>query len=235
MTKNAKKIRRRAIKRAEAWLRARESPRFHMFLIVSATGAAAFFFSFLMLNTGLHIMWIRYPLAVGLAYLVFLALLRVWLSYEESRKSPLTFENAWDAGDGAVEVSDAVIGEMDAVGSSPDSAGDVAGALDPDEWTFVIIALAAVCGVFLAVLYVVWTAPVLLAEVLVDGLVMSRLYKKLKIADQSFWMFGVLRRTWLPALLVAVFFAIIGFIMQQIAPDAISIGPVISHVVGKYS
>ena len=52
--------------------------------------------------------------------------------------------------------------------------------------------------------YLVWTGPALLAEGLVDGLVMSRVYKTMKVAGQPYWMSGVLRRTWLPATLVAV-------------------------------
>jgi hypothetical protein len=71
VTETTHKLRRSALHRAEAWLRTQTSPRLHMALIVSATGAAALLFSFLMLRMGLGTMWIRYPLAVGLAYLFF--------------------------------------------------------------------------------------------------------------------------------------------------------------------
>lgn len=59
-----------------------------MLLILWGTGMAGFLLSFLLLRAGLSAMWLRYPLAVGLAYGVFLALLRVWLSYQESRQAP---------------------------------------------------------------------------------------------------------------------------------------------------
>jgi hypothetical protein len=125
-----------------------------MLMIVFATGAFGFLFSFLLLKAGVSAMWFRYPLAVG------------------------------------------------------------------------YIGVAA-C------LYVVWTGPGLLAEVLVDGVLMSRIYRRMRIAGQTYWMTGALRRTWIPACLIALFLAIAGFAMQKIDPDAKSIGPVIEHVSGR--
>src|SRR5215218_4647068 len=57
----------------------RGRPRVEMSLILAATGAAGFLASFAMLRLGLSLMWLRYGLAVLLAYAVFLLLLRVWL------------------------------------------------------------------------------------------------------------------------------------------------------------
>jgi len=100
LTQSTQKLRRNALKGAEAWLRTRTTPRLHMTLIVSATGAAAFLFSFLMLCAGLGAMGIRYSLAVGLAYVVFLLLLRFWLSYTTSNDSSVLSENLLDVADG---------------------------------------------------------------------------------------------------------------------------------------
>lgn len=202
-----------------------------MLLIVCATGAAAFLFSFLLLKAGLTIMYARYPLAIGLAYLVFLVLLRLWLNYESSA----TAADAFDVGDGFTQIPDAVASSLErGADSGGATAGDAAaGAFDLDELLFVIIAVAALAAGLLVCLYVVWSAPALLAEVLVDGVVMSRIYKKLKVGGQSYWVFGALRRTWIPAVLVALFFALAGFAMQRIEPNARSIGQVISYVTGK--
>ncbi|HJU39453.1 MAG TPA: hypothetical protein VJ724_07755, partial [Tahibacter sp.] len=63
---------RRAIERLE-------SPRLQMAVIVALTGAAGFAASSLLLFAGLHAMWLRYPLAVAVAYLAFLGLLWAWL------------------------------------------------------------------------------------------------------------------------------------------------------------
>jgi len=130
-------------------------------------------------------------------------------------------------------ISDAVIDSGDGADSGGEIASEVAGALDMDELIFVIIAAAAICAGLLVCVYVVWTAPALLAELLVDGWVMSRVYKKLKLIDQSHWISGALRRTWFPAVLVAVFFAIAGLFLQRIAPGAESFGDVVADLVRR--
>ncbi|HIJ65057.1 MAG TPA: hypothetical protein HPP77_03830 [Candidatus Hydrogenedentes bacterium] len=206
----------------------------HMFIIVSATGAAGFLASFVMLKAGVGSMCVRYPLAVGIAYLVFLALLRIWLSgcamFDDSQVGPV---DALQAVDALADASHAAASDVPSVEAGGATGGEALGALDMDEFLFIVIAVAALCAGFLVCLYVVWTAPALLAEVLVDGIVMCRVYKRLRINAQSYWLFGALRRTWFPVFLVALFFALAGFAMQQIVQDAKSIGPVISYIADK--
>lgn len=56
--------------------------RFHMSLILATAGLAAMLGNWIMLNgLGVHGMWIRYPIAVALAYLAFLAGVALWLRY----------------------------------------------------------------------------------------------------------------------------------------------------------
>jgi hypothetical protein len=50
-----------------------------MCLLVSLTGAAGFVTSYLLLRAGLIDMWVRYLASIGVAYLVFLVLLWLWL------------------------------------------------------------------------------------------------------------------------------------------------------------
>jgi hypothetical protein len=204
-----------------------------MLLIVTATGVCGFLFSFFLLKAGVSSMALRYPLAVGLAYLVFLTLLRLWLHCQTTGTDPVTNSDDFSVVDDVLDMPD--IESIPDHGAVPTdgSAADALGALDPDELFFVVLALAAICAGLLVCLYVVWTGPALLAEVLVDGLVMSRVYRRMKLAGQAYSMSGALRRTWLPVLFVAVFFAVAGFAMQKIDPDAKSIGPVLAHVLGK--
>ena len=54
-------------------------PRVQMFILVSLTGLAGFGASALMLVAGLETMAVRYALAMGAAYLVFLLLMCLWL------------------------------------------------------------------------------------------------------------------------------------------------------------
>jgi hypothetical protein len=55
--------------------------RFHMSLILAATTATALIASKLMLMAGLGMVLWRYPLALAAAYLAFLGLTRLWVSY----------------------------------------------------------------------------------------------------------------------------------------------------------
>jgi hypothetical protein len=57
----------------------RASPRAHMLVLVSLTAVAGFVASYLLLQAGLSTMALRYPLAVGVGYVVFLGLVRLWL------------------------------------------------------------------------------------------------------------------------------------------------------------
>lgn len=82
---------------------------------------------------------------------------------------------------------------------------------------------AAVCA------YVIWTAPVLFAEVLVDGVIMARIYRKMRIRTETGWGLSAIRRTWVPALLLVAFMAIAGIAMEHLAPGAHSIGAVVDH------
>ena len=56
-----------ALRRAEDWLHARGSPRFHMLLIVIVTGAFGFLFSFFLLHAGVIAMSL---LGLGMYYVV---------------------------------------------------------------------------------------------------------------------------------------------------------------------
>lgn len=76
-------------------------PRIQMALMVSATGSAGFFIDWLLLKAGLNRMSLRYALAVGLAYVVFLLLIRLWLVFHERRKARSeegSSSSSWDVG-----------------------------------------------------------------------------------------------------------------------------------------
>src|SRR5688572_17340395 len=57
----------------------RASPRLHMLVLVCVTALTGFATSYFLLHAGLTAMALRYPLAVGVAYVVFLGLVRLWL------------------------------------------------------------------------------------------------------------------------------------------------------------
>jgi uncharacterized PurR-regulated membrane protein YhhQ (DUF165 family) len=81
-----------------------------------------------------------------------------------------------------------------------------------------------------ASVYVVPIAPLLFAEVLVDGALSYALFHRLRRKqEQRHWLRSALRRTLLPFLATAVFLAAAGAAMQIHAPGARSIGQVMAH------
>jgi hypothetical protein len=97
--------------------------------------------------------------------------------------------------------------------------------LDLGEGCFwIIIPIAAIVGVVVAMFYVVYIAPLFLAEILVDALLLAGLYKRLKGVEPRHWLRSAVRRTLLPAVLATALFIAAGYLMGLVAPEARSLG-----------
>jgi hypothetical protein len=81
-------------------------------------------------------------------------------------------------------------------------------------------------GGLIASLYIVYIAPALLAEILVDGALVAGLYRRVKRLEQRHWLRAAVRQTLLPAVLVALFFTVAGYALQKAVPGAHTIGEV---------
>jgi hypothetical protein len=101
--------------------------------------------------------------------------------------------------------------------------------LDLEEGWLIVVAVVAILGGLIASLYIVYIAPALLAEILVDGVLVAGLYKRVKRIEQRHWLQTAVRRTLAPALVVALFFTAAGFAMQKFVPNAHSIGDIWKH------
>jgi hypothetical protein len=89
------------------------------------------------------------------------------------------------------------------------------------------LAVFAVIGSgFVAAAYVVWIAPALLAEVLLDAGLVVGLHGTLHSIEPRSWLGTTLRRTWRSAVVLVVFMAAFGFVAQTVIPEADSIGDV---------
>ena len=97
---------------------------------------------------------------------------------------------------------------------------------DSEGIGLIILAVAAVIAGFIATLYVVYIAPALLAEILVDAVLLRGLHKRVKNIERKHWLQTAVRQTLLPAILCAIFFAVAGGLLQIAVPDANSIGEV---------
>lgn len=100
-----------------------------------------------------------------------------------------------------------------------------------DGFFFILLAILAALGGLLCLAYVVYIAPVLLAEVALDAALVSAAYGRLRREDVEHWSGAVLRRTLVPAAILVIFMCVTGFAAQQFAPDARSIGGVVRALV----
>lgn len=244
-------------------------PRLQMSVLLALTGASGFLTSYILLKAGVGSMALRYPVAVMVAYGVFLLLLRVWLAIQKDDwgdasdlvdvgdLAEIAVDGVVRAGKGAEEGFSGGGGSFGGGGSSTSfqapaplasysqqapvavrsaSVGGQSGGgsgfsfnFDVDEPAALLVLLALLVlavAVLGAAFYVLWTAPVLLAEVLVDGLILGGLYRRLRKTEApGHWVFAAIRRTWIPALIVAALFSLAGHLLQKAAPEARSIGP----------
>lgn len=97
--------------------------------------------------------------------------------------------------------------------------------LDLDDGVKVlpVLAIIAIVAGLVACASVIWTAPQMMAELLVDGAVAGAAYQRLHASTRD-WTFDVARRTWLPATAIIVTFVLLGIAGHYFKPGADSIG-----------
>lgn len=246
------KTRERRIEMVQRRLLRRSIPRLQVSLILSLTALAGFLTSFILLRLDVIQMWLRYSVAILVAYGVFLLLLAIWLwlqrrsldidlldvnVFPEGSSGPgdsLKFGGGGDfggAGAGGSWQAEAPSSlSASSTGSGSSSRGVSVLDLDLDEGCLIVLAILALIGGIIAALYIVYIAPILLAEILVDGALIAGLYKRVKPIEQRHWLRAAVRRTLLPAVLAMLFFMIAGFAFQQAVPDARTIGDVWQNI-----
>ncbi len=231
---------------------AHEFPRGQLTLIIAGAGVAGFLTSVGLLAAGVHQMWIRYGVAVLGGYAGFLGLLRLWIALRRGWSLDLELpSHRAGANQGGGGLADLAAGgrsggagggahwdaQPRAFVASPRSSGGSMSAgwfgsvdLDLDDAWWLLVALVLVLAGAVAVVYVIYIAPVLLAEVALDAALVTTVYRRLRPHDVQHWSVGVIRRTWLPALVIALCLAGAGAALQQVAPEAQSIGGVLRHI-----
>lgn len=97
--------------------------------------------------------------------------------------------------------------------------------LDLDDGVKVlpVLAIIAIVAGLVACASVIWTAPQMMAELLVDGAVAGAAYQRLHASTRD-WTFDVARRTWLPASAIILTFVLLGVAGHYFKPGADSIG-----------
>ncbi len=215
-------------------------PRLQMAVIVLLTGAAGFLVAHALRVAGVDMMLLRYPLAVLLAYGVFLLLMWLWIRWR------------WDAVDGAPDVGGGGGSGRDGQGPAWGGQGGQSGGggasaswaedsarsvIDSDGASLLdaadgeaglpllaVLGIVAVVGsAVLASAWVVWSAPLLMAELLVDAAIVGGLYRRMQgMQAQGWWRLCVTHTVW-PLVGLLVFFAALGWLAQTLAPEAVTL------------
>jgi hypothetical protein len=244
-----------AVQRMRARLLRDGVPRVQMCILVALTGLAGFGASAAMLAAGIDTMALRYLLAMGFAYIVFLSLLWLWLRTSAAdyvdRLSLDGFESGGvgsggsggsASGGGHAEPVAGGGGTFDGGGASAnvEFGSEDGGGLEAivekpldaicqaDEGAIPLVVVLLALGIVLSSLFVVWSAPVLFAEILVDALLAAGLYRRLRVLDVRHWMRSAVRRTIIPFLLTTLVVTGAGWAMQHHVPQARSLGEVIA-------
>lgn len=223
-------------------------PRLQMLLLVAVTGASGFFASYIFLHAGLLEMWLRYLASFGVAYLMFLFLLWLWLrttaedyaDFPDISGSPssdtgdtgtLYSGRGGDFGGGGTTASfDGPPAGITEVADGGSSVGDALGSVaDADEFAIPLLVLVLAGALICSSMFMVYSAPALFAELLVDGVLSASLYRKLRGLETRHWFETALRRTIWPFVLTAVLVSATGWLMALYAPEAHSIADVVAH------
>ena len=112
-----------------------------------------------------------------------------------------------------------------------EAVGDALGGADEGAVPLVIALLMALvtAAVLFAALYIVYMAPALFAELLVDGVLSASLYRRLRGLETRHWLESAVRRTVLPFAVTALALGGVGYAFQSYAPEADSLGEVLQH------
>lgn len=228
-------------------------PRIQMFILVTLTAFAGFGASVALLAAGIDAMALRYMLAVGVAYIVFLLLLWLWLktSAADYLDIPLPGGSSGSGGSGesaACRTADGGAHEFAGGGGGFDGGGASANVdfeagtsgIDAivekpleligqaEEAAIPLAVLLLALGIALSSLFVIWSAPILFAEILVDALLAAGLYRRLRVLNPRHWMVAALRQTVIPFVLTTLVLGGAGWAMQAYAPQARSLGDVLA-------
>lgn len=223
--------------RIDAWLQKRFALRVHMALMLAATLMVGIIATRLLFDLHIAQMWLRYMLAVVLAYGGFLALMRGWLFYigiglrRRGGGGSLDFSDAVSFGGGGSDFSagGGSFGGGGASGSwgtaepSTSSVGDGVGKLfdvDLDDgWVFILL-IAVVLGILFAGIYLIWAAPAIFGETAFHAALTAALVRKTKQMHEPGWVGSVMKSTAIPFGIVLALTIALGIVAQKHCPTA---------------
>jgi hypothetical protein len=103
----------------------------------------------------------------------------------------------------------------------------VGGIAQAEEFAIPLVAVVAVAALLFSSLWVVYSAPLLFAELLVDGVLSATLYRRLRGIETRHWLETAVRRTVVPFVVTVVAAGLCGMTLQYFHPAASSLGAVL--------
>jgi hypothetical protein len=199
--------------------------------------------SFMLREAPVQSMALRWIIAFGVGYLIFLAAVRFYCYATAPRANRLSgkggswwddidFTSGWYASDSnSASVLRGGGGSFGGAGSSassllPDVDVDVGG----DDGVLVVIAVAAIACLALglggSLLYVLWHMPHLLADAAAGAAIVGIAGRR----HREGWISAVLRYTWKPAIVSVMSLAVVGLTLQHFFPGARTLGEVLTSL-----
>lgn len=238
------------------WLERRFFLRIHMTVILGGTFLAGLAATHVLMRMEVNVLALRYGLAVCAAYLMFLALIKMWLYYVRiSRESiDISVDGIEFFGDAGGAAYDAIggggrFGGAGASGSWGDAAASPAQSLKAasgssnkgcgvdigggDEGCVVILLVLLVFGLIIAAVYLIWTAPAILAEAAFEAALAGALARRAKRVEKGNWVGAIWRATVWPFLAILVLSALLGYFAQRSCPEATRLSEAFECGVGK--
>jgi hypothetical protein len=233
--------------RVAAWLTGRFLLRLHMTFILGGTFLAGLAATHVMMIGGLvDNLALRYGVAVCVAYLMFLVLIRLWLRYIGMRDDDSELDLTGDGIDIAGEIAgnwepplppleggnfggagaSGSWGEpMTVAGSETASTSGGSGpsfdiGFDADELIVVVLFLALVVALLFAGVYLIYSAPVILTEAAFEAALVGALARRAKKIDRPGWVGAVSKATAWPFIGILVLAIALGWAVQKACPEA---------------
>jgi hypothetical protein len=206
--------------RLREWLEDRFFLRIHMTLILAGTFLAGVVTTRVLMLMGVNVLALRYAIAICIAYLMFLVLVKLWLMYVGSGGHA-----PFDAGDAVdLALGDAPnVGPLRASGRSGGGSSswdlDLGGDVGDIVFIFVLVLVVLLVGGI--AIYFIYTAPALLSEAAFEAVLAASIARRAKRAEGSGWIGAVWRATVLPFIAVLALSVLLGWLAQHRCPDAL--------------
>jgi len=246
--------RQRRVAQLSKLLETRSNPRFVLFFIVFLSGVSGFIASVVLLHLGVAHMGVRYPLALLAAYGVFLTLLWLWLRTRRDHSDipdlplpngsgggsavpqcdiPTLQPGGGSFGGGGASAEfdsgDIVEASVNAKAEITEGAAESIVSVAGEGCGVVVLVVLGVAAIGAVLIWALSMAPVFLAELVLDGILMAALYKRLRHADNAYWLHATVRRTWIPFLVIAFIAGMFGTLLHWHSPEAETLGYFLLH------